>query len=193
MFPDRCECCGNARLDRLGCPECRRRPPRFRSVTALGPYRQTLRRLIHLFKYQGAWDLAFPLGERLGALPMPPVDVLVPLPLHPERLRARGYNQAELLARVLAGCWHVPCRAGLARVRATQPQVVLGRAAREANMRAAFRAVGAGRLGRVGLVDDVLTSGATAQAAATALLENGAETVHLIVVARAIPAPWGKP
>lgn len=147
-----------------------------------------MRLAIHRLKFAGAWDLALPLGERLATLPLPPLDLLVPVPLHPERYRERGYNQAALIAAALGQAAGLPWRAALQRTRATRPQLTLDRASRRTNVAGAFVSSGGVTGRRIGLIDDVFTTGATAQAASEALLSAGARSVHVIVVARAIPA-----
>jgi ComF family protein len=114
--------------------------------------------------------------------------VVVPVPLHPRRERARGFNQPWLLARRLAVAWGLTARADvLARRVATAAQTDLGAAARRLNVRDAFTVrrpeLVAGR--HVLLVDDVLTTGATAAACAVALRSGGAATVGVVTVARA--------
>ena len=104
------------------------------------------------------------------------LDALVPVPLHPVRLRARGYNQARALAEALGAIHALPVLDALERVRATRSQVGLGRSERADNVDGAFLC----RLGAppvVGLVDDVTTSGATLAAAGSALLQAGARRV----------------
>jgi ComF family protein len=160
----------------------------FSGVTALGAYRRDLRIAIHRLKFAGAWDLAIPLGERLAMQPLPPLDLLVPVPLHADRQRERGYNQAALIAASLGQARRLPWRPALRRLRATQPQVTLDRLSRRSNVAGAF-AAGPEVAGRqIGLIDDVFTTGATAQSATEALLTAGAAGVHIIVVARAVPA-----
>ena len=189
LYPLRCPTCANPRLDQGECRECRRRPAAFASVTALGAYRRDLRRAILALKFGGAWDLAFPIGERLAAMGLPTVDLFVPVPLHLTRLHERGYDQAALVTAVLARTLAHPWRQALRRVRSTVPQARLSLSRRQANLDGAFAATGvAGRV--VGLVDDVFTTGATVQAATVALRAAGARRVHVIVAARAIPAPW---
>jgi ComF family protein len=122
-----------------------------------------------------------------------PVSLIVPMPLHADRLRQRGYNQSWELARRLARPLGLPARADtLLRWRHTPAQATLGRAERESNVRGAFmpdpRGARALRNRHIALVDDVATTGATAEAAAQAALEAGALSVTLWVVART-PAP----
>ena len=115
--------------------------------------------------------------------------IIVPVPLDAARRRARGFNQAEELARALAltiaGDYSLAT--GLARVRETRPQVGLDRVARRENVGGAFAWRGPSLAGgRVLLVDDVMTSGATAEACAVALKAAGAAWVGLVTVARAV-------
>ena len=116
----------------------------------------------------------------------PPRSRLVaPIPLHRSRLRERGFDQAALLARAAARRFGLPCADLLVRTRPTKAQVGLDRTRREANVRGAFRARVAAPGARVCLVDDVLTTGATAADAARALLAAGAAHVEVRTLARA--------
>jgi ComF family protein len=152
----------------------------------LGPYAGPLGRAVRALKYRGATRLAGWLGERLarevadaGWHP----TVVSAVPLHSSRRHRRGYDQALLLARHAAAALHVPYRPLLVRTRATASQARLSRGARLQNVAGAFRsepALGASVL----LVDDVLTTGATAAACREALYEAGASRVHLAVIAR---------
>jgi ComF family protein len=116
-----------------------------------------------------------------------PVDVIVPVPLHPARLRRRGYNQAALLARELGRRVGLPVEErALQRVRATRSQMRLSAADRRRNVQGAFRcADGRVRGRRVLLLDDVCTTGATLEACADALRAGGAESVWALTLARA--------
>jgi ComF family protein len=154
---------------------------------------------IHAFKYRGRKDLARPLAGYLIAYlqthPLP-FDGLVPVPLHPERRAARGFNQSELLAHAVGSALGLPVYEGvIARVRATPPQVHLKRQQRLENVKDAFAATvpGALRGGRFLLIDDVCTTGATLQAAAQALHEAGADEIWALTVARARPHPEPEP
>jgi len=147
-----------------------------------------LRRAIHCFKYEGLRALAPVLGEILSdcwdAEPWL-VDVIVPVPLHPQRLRERGYNQSVLLARELARHTGLPVAdCELLRITPTPPQVGLSAAERTENVRGAFRCHDDNLSGlRILLVDDVLTTGATLRACAQAVLEGRASGVWGLTLA----------
>ncbi|MCB9592170.1 MAG: ComF family protein [Sandaracinaceae bacterium] len=148
-----------------------------------GPLADAIRR----FKYGGRSDLAPVLAE-LGlpaALELSGrFDAVVPVPLHPRRERERGFNQASLIARAWASALGVPVRPrALRRVRDTPAQASLEVGRRAGNVRGAFR-VDADIAGRVLLVDDVRTTGATLAECASALLVGGASRVHPLVLAR---------
>jgi ComF family protein len=144
--------------------------------------------IIQRFKYQGRPDLARGLASLLRFAPIGPGDLVVPVPLHPKRLAERGYNQAALLAGALArpNGARVGARA-LTRMRDTPHQASLARAERLANVSAAFRArqPAAVRGRRVVLVDDVVTTGATAAACIRALRGAGADVCMVLAVAAA--------
>jgi ComF family protein len=174
-------------LDESGrCSLCRLGMSGFDEVFTYGSYEGPLRKLIHVFKYGGVQPLARPFGELLSlALPRErQFDVIVPMPLHWRRRWQRGFNQARLLAREISRRWNVPVRAAVRRSRATQPQAGLTNAKRRANVRGVFKA--RTRLDglRVLLVDDVLTTGATASACARALKRAGASHVSVVALAR---------
>ncbi len=152
--------------------------------------------LVHALKYGGWPELAVEMGRILAAVRLPPIPagtrrVVVPVPTTRERVRKRGYNQAELLARSLANSLGMELVHALARTRAGPTQVALPPSQRRANVRGAFAARGeAAPLiegAHVVLVDDVLTTGSTAGAAASELVREGASEVTLVVFARALP------
>lgn len=167
------------------CAACRARAPPYRSARAPYLHGGALADAVHRLKYEGCLDLSRPLGVLFAACDPPRADVVAPLPLHASRLRERGYDQAHLLAAAAGRRFGLPLRQLLIRVRPTRPQVGLDRLGRARNMEGAFQARGwAGGL-RVCLVDDVLTTGATAADGARALLRAGAVSVEVRTLARA--------
>lgn len=160
----------------------------FDAAYCYGGYEGTLRELIHLFKYGKIATLASPLGSRLAlALPKEQrFDCIVPMPMHWLRRWQRGFNQADLLARELSRRSAVPVVQAVKRVKATPPQAGLSNAKRRTNLSGAFavkrKELLQGR--RVLLVDDVMTTGATAAACATVVKKAGASHVSVITLAR---------
>jgi len=171
------------------CQPCAAEPPAFAWARSAAHYDGPVRTALHAFKFGGRRTLARPLAELIvetldAHLPRD-VDVLVPVPLAPAREKERGFNQAALLAERLGERLRVPARdSWLSRTRATAPQTELGAAERRANVRGAFRAVATARGRHAVVVDDVLTTGATAAECARALLAAGARRVGVITVAR---------
>jgi ComF family protein len=175
-----------------GCGQCRDRLQPHRACHAPFLYDFPLTDLLPSLKYRGALANARVLGTLLGesivrAGRHAQVDVVVPLPLHRSRLVERGFNQSDELARYAAEVTGVGLdRQALRRVRATGPQVGLPREERARNVRGAFVAERSRVAGRnVALLDDVVTTGATAAEAAGAVLAAGAATVEVWCVARA--------
>jgi ComF family protein len=176
-------------LDESGrCPLCRLGLAGFDAVYSYGSYEGSLRKLNHLFKYEKIYSLARPLANFLArVLPREErFDVIVPMPLHWRRHWERGFNQSELLAGVIAKKWSVPMQRAVRRVKSTAPQAGLTNAKRRANVGGAFAIKRNVRLdgARVLLVDDVLTTGATAAACARVLKRAGAAHVALLALAR---------
>jgi len=165
------------------CGRCSRRPPAFDRTTAAYLYAFPVEQMVQALKYGDALELAAWLGERL----VPPDgewDLLLPVPLHADRLAERGFNQAIELARPLARRGLVLRHDVLRRVRATKAQAGLDARSRRRNLRNAFVASGNLRGRRILLLDDVMTTGATLDAAAAALRRAGAARVANQVLAR---------
>ncbi len=183
-----CRLCGDMVLAGDLCPACRRHPLRIDGIRSVGLHRGPLREAVHGLKYKRQRHLAPVLAglmaKRLQVAPLP-ADVLVPVPLHPDRQRQRGYNQAVLLAAALAGP-AVPILAGsLVRTRPTGTQTHLGRDERMANMSGAFTCRNGDLAGkRVLLIDDVCTTGATLEACALACRQAGTLSVWGLTLSR---------
>jgi ComF family protein len=161
----------------------------FDAAYCFGSYEGTLRELIHLYKYGRVHTLSQPLSGMLAAaLPLDELfDAVTPVPLHWRRQWHRGFNQSELLARAIARRRGIPVVAALRRAKATQTQAGLSNTERRRNVAAAFRCGRDARkiMGRrVLLIDDVMTTGATAASCARALKQAGASKVVLLTVAR---------
>lgn len=187
ILPPVCNRCGRPLLHRA-CPYCEKLPLQIDGTRATAFFEGALRHAIHILKYNHRPELAQPLGEMLSAYlsayPLP-VDVLIPVPLHAERERARGYNQSVLLAQVLGERNRLPVwHAALTRTRHTRPQVELDAADRRENVREAFAAEPRVAGKHVLLIDDVCTTGATMDACGSALLKCGAKSVWGLAIAR---------
>ncbi|MEO6864168.1 MAG: phosphoribosyltransferase family protein [Gemmatimonadaceae bacterium] len=149
--------------------------------------------IVHKLKYAGWTALAIPMAEQMARLNFPQDvtrerDLLVPIPLAPARTRERGYNQSELLAKLLGVSWGIPVQEAVVRRRATETQTRLTPSDRLRNVAGAFATVLtreelAGR--HVVLVDDVVTTAATLNACAKALHEGGARIISYVTFGRA--------
>ena len=192
--PPVCSQCG-APLQEGRCPECRHEVEfAFNSARAVGQYDGVLKEAIHQLKYSGHRVLGPVLGAlivehlRRSAL-VPRVACIVPMPIHPSRVRQRGFNQSELLAAEVSRAFGLPLLPrALVRTRPTRPQVDLPIEKRRENVEGAFKVVRedavAGR--SILLVDDVLTTGSTADSAARALRDAGAREIHVLTLARSL-------
>lgn len=183
----RCPQCGEAIPVSERCGACLKKPPHFDACHALFPYQFPTDRLIQALKYGHQLALAKWFGQGLAAaLSGTAAELIVPLPLHPQRLAERGFNQAMEIARQLEKALALPVdRKTLVRTRITPPQAEQPFKARRANVRGAFECRGDLSGKRILLIDDVLTTGATADECARVLKGHGAARVEVAVVARA--------
>jgi ComF family protein len=170
------------------CDACRSGLRGFDRAASFGFYEGPLRGLIHLFKYSGMKPLARPLAAFLErAIPVDQAfDAVVAVPLHWRKRWDRGFNQAELLAKRVARRRGVPLLNALKRKRATEVQATLASAGRRRNVAGAFsiRSKADVKGKRILLIDDVMTTGATAGACASVLKRAGAKSVSLVTLAR---------
>jgi ComF family protein len=179
------------------CGMCRRVAPPFRQAVAYGAYDGVLRELVHLFKYQGVQPAGKLLGSLLnlavGRMALPERLVMVPVPLWPGKRYARGFNQAEAIAKAFLSSSSSSSRniqldtSILVRTRETASQTGLTRHQRRANVRGAFAVARPERIKGLSIliVDDVMTTGTTAGECARVLRRAGAKDVFVATVARA--------
>jgi ComF family protein len=175
------------------CGKCLLQMPSYSGARSFGYYTNELSRLVQGLKFHGRRNLAGLLAPVLASVFFEywnpeEFDWIIPIPLHPSRKRERGYNQSELLARALAAHIAIPCNGRLLiRTRSTLPQVGLSDSQRSENVQNAFRCTDFPKVHkkRVLLIDDVMTTGATAASAAQALIEGGCFRVSVLTVAHA--------
>ncbi len=195
VAPNVCPLCGHPvrsadDFEQGRCTACRRTAPGFDRLNACFVYDGIARRLIQQFKYQGRAYLAQTLTRLMLSVihkdSMSVFDALVPVPLFPTRLREREFNQAQALAGCLARETGVPVLPLLVRIKNTRSQATLREKERPANVQGAFRVIPDQDLSdqRLLLIDDILTTGATASAAAYALKEAGARHVAVLAFAK---------
>jgi ComF family protein len=193
--PPFCERCGaplrltGREASAFGCPECAAWPDALRCARSACLLEPPADRLVHQLKYRGWRDLAAPLAERMAAVSWPAglhePPVIAAVPTTGRRLRERGYNQAQLLADALARATRTAAAPLLRRDAASRTQTALQPAARAANVAGAFAVRGDVDGAHVVLVDDVLTTGATAAECARTLAAEGACCIRLVTFARA--------
>lgn len=192
-----CLRCGRNRvhtLDEGRCPACRNEQHRFERVIGLGPYAGALSEGIVRMKHAGQQSLTAALGrmlvDRIREIPeTADLDVFVPIPMHWRRRILRGTGTSQVLAEVLAGHLPLPISPGLIKCsRGTRKQSTLSPTARRRNVQGAFFVPdpGSAKGLHVGLVDDTITTGATANEAAKVLRKAGVSRVTLIALARAV-------
>lgn len=194
LVPARCAGC-DAPGEWL-CRDCRDglEPQKIRAgsteIRGAGAHEGPLRHAVHRFKYREERALAAELGGLVADLLVADIargqrcDALVPVPLHPERARTRGYDQTGLLADAVAAATGLPVAAAVRRIRHSRPQVEQDRAERARNVDGAFVGCAGSLAGlRVAVIDDVATTGSTCAAVATTARACGARSVRAYVVA----------
>jgi competence protein ComFC len=191
-----CRCCSRPFegliTQGFACPNCEDRAPAFECAVSIYQAKGVLRDLIHRFKYGRQFHLRRVLAEYLAEamqdsrMQAAPADALVPVPLHPARLRERGFNQADALAETLSRRTHLSILRCIERRRYTNTQTRFDRLERMQNLRNAFamRKNSDVRGKHLVLLDDVLTTGSTLHECALVLRTAGAESVRAITIAR---------
>ena len=202
VFPPQCTGCG--RVDTQWCASCQAELDliairhdvsdysEFRGLSSTGIHNGRLADAVRSLKYDNVESLAEALGKRITQALRQldwAFDVIVPVPLHLERLKFRRYNQAELIANVVSTKLEIPCLpSAVIRWRDTASQVGLNQQERQRNVEGAFEANSEIVNGKaILLIDDVLTTGSTLRACASSMLANGASHVYGITVSRAKP------
>ncbi|OGG24123.1 hypothetical protein A3A79_02920 [Candidatus Gottesmanbacteria bacterium RIFCSPLOWO2_01_FULL_43_11b] len=191
LFPKRCLRCG--RIGKYFCPSCRTTiasintpmyPIGLNGLTCFFRYQGIIQKAIKALKYRSISDLASEFVSLIPQVEIPNVDVFIPVPLHASRYRQRGFNQAEVLGRLIAEKLHIPIRTDiLRRIKRTTPQVEMKkRKERLKNMEKVFAATYSPE--RVLLFDDVFTTGATIRSAANVLKRAGAKFIWGMTMAR---------
>jgi len=174
------------------CGRCLAKPPHYDAATAVYHYAFPVDRLLQAFKYGHRLVLGKWFGEKMAALIDDhghDLDLIVPMPLHPQRLRERGFNQALELARPVSRHTGIPlAAASCRRVRPTRAQADLPWRERAGNVRAAFHCTIDLKGKRLLLIDDVMTTGASLDELARTVKLHGAAHVRLLALARALPA-----
>ena len=194
LSPAHCRCCAqlfpNATSNHL-CRTCLKRPPSFSIVHAVGIYQGSIKDAVHQLKYRNQLTLAEPLGQILATVVSSAgnnfvPDCIVPVPLHPHRLRQRGYNQALEVARPISRELSAPLDTALLhRNRKTQQQQGLSATDRRSNLRNAFVLVSKEPARKILLIDDVMTTGETVRECCRTLVAGGVEEVQVAIIGRA--------
>ncbi len=189
-----CTICANP-LDPLAtggniCAECKESPPVFNNCRCAGYYKDELRHAIHIMKYEGVRAIAVKLAEftanNIDVTGLN-IDVIIPVPLHADRLQMRGFNQSGLIAEELGRLMNINVdHDAMIRIINTTPQMKLPAKERKKNIRGAFRVEKSITDKNVCFLDDVYTTGSTLNECAITALKAGAKTVSVITVARVV-------
>jgi len=181
-----CEKCGIPVSSGHICAKCKNKKISFERNFAAYAYDDLFQALIHRFKYRSRPEYGAGLGlltaQAISRDELPEIDCIIPIPIHKKRLRERGFNQSELLARALSKVWSIPVDLSLLiRVKNTKPQSSLGIEARKNNIQGAFAINMLKRkttpYKTILLVDDIYTTGSTMESASGALKEYGIEKI----------------
>jgi ComF family protein len=176
------------------CGDCIVSKAVYSAARAVGRYESTLLEAIHRFKYNGRISIGEVLGKLMAEFVYPAFNIrdyslIMPVPLHPKRLRERGFNQSVVLAKEVSKRLHISLDfMTLRRHIYTDPQISLGKKEREVNVRGAFSVTDSAKVKgqEIILVDDVYTSGSTVKECARVLMKNRADRVAVLTLARAV-------
>ncbi len=193
-----CPCCGIPFAGADGgshlCGDCIVSKSVYSTARAVGRYESTLLEAIHRFKYNGRISIGEILGKLMAEFAYPAFNIrdyslIMPVPLHPKRLRERGFNQSLVLAREISKRFRISLDfMALVRHVYTEAQISLGRKEREANVHGVFSVTDSAKVKgqKIILVDDVYTSGSTVKECARVLMKNRADRVAVLTLARAV-------
>ncbi|WP_430521373.1 ComF family protein [Aliivibrio sp.] len=182
----RCQQCGLTTLIPVDkCGACLNHPPPWDRLICVGEYQRPLKPLIHQFKYQRKFWLAYDLAQLLAKHIEEPAPMLAPVPLHWRRALFRSFNQSELIAKHLATALEVDMKPNLfCRIKATQMQQGLDRVARKKNLLAAFKLNPTQLPEHIAIVDDVVTTGSTVTILTKLLKKAGVKRVDIYCICR---------
>jgi competence protein ComFC len=186
----RCSICGLPTPSQYTgtCSECLKSGPPFSKILYYGVYEGALREAVHLLKFNGIKRLARPLSELLLTLPVKKCAAIIPVPLHPGKLKKREFNQTALLGLQLSRALKIPLLLdSLKKVRETRLQTEVSGKERHTNLTRAYAVSGDISGKRLLLVDDVITTGATVRECAATLKRAGASDIEVIALARSMP------
>ena len=197
IFPPCCAVCKTGTKEPL-CQSCLQKIKFMKphlGIYSASIYDGVLREAIHQFKFNNKKQLAEPLGillvnylSQIPGLRLEEVDAIIPIPLHPNRHRRRGFNQTELLAKVITRYHNIPIKSVLSRIHDTKAQFDLPREERFNNIQGAFQVVDQKAVfnQRLLLLDDIYTTGATMSECAKTLTSAGARRIEIVTLSRAV-------
>lgn len=185
-----CSICGIPTVSSLTitCESCLKTKPPFSKVLYYGIYDGALKEAIHLLKFNGVKRLSKPLGLLLPELPIPEVNGIIPVPMHYKNLKQREFNQTAAISRHLSKELKIPLMLHvLKKIKETPPQTDVTGKERLKNIKNVFRTCGEINGLDLLLIDDVITTGATARECSKALIKAGAKSVTVVALARSMP------
>jgi competence protein ComFC len=188
-----CLICKSNRIEKGSCLECLKREPLFKTLVAIGVYSGLLKGLIYNFKYEGQKNYMEPfalvLSEKIRRdINLAEINFITCIPLHEDKLKQRGFNQSELIARNIGKQIKKPYLNIFTRVKNTKPQFSLNHSERTENLEGAFLFTAKKNLQGESLliVDDIYTTGATLHEACKVLTEQKVKSIYIAVLARAL-------